>query len=99
MSITTIFPAPVLKDPDADLDWTIDWSGWLATGETIEESVWSAPDDSGIEVHDSVLDEAKTKATAWLNGGAEGRHLVTNSIVTSAGRKDNRSLLVTVRER
>ena len=38
MSVTTIFPAPVLKDPDADLDWTIDWSGWLATGETIEES-------------------------------------------------------------
>jgi hypothetical protein len=92
---------PVIKDPDADLDYAIDWSDWLAADDSIVTSKWAAPADSGLVVHDDSLDPTSKKATVWIGGGVVGReaYRVTNSIVTAAGRAEDRSLLVTVRER
>jgi len=85
-----------LKDPEAVLDYGFDWSDWLADGETISTSTWTVP--TGItKDSDSKTD---TVTTIWLSGGTAGKsYRVTNHIVTSAGRQDDRSLIIKVMER
>lgn len=85
-----------LKDPDATLDFGIDWSDWLASGETISTSVWTV--EAGImEESNSHTDDV---ATIWLSGGTAGNtYTLTNRITTSGGRTDDRSILIKVEER
>lgn len=84
-----------LKDPDAELDYRLDWSAWL-DGDTISTSTWSA--DTGITVTTSTSTTAT--ATVWLAGGTLGQaYTVTNRVVTAGGRTDERSFLVVITER
>lgn len=86
------------KDPQAVLDYTIDWGsrGWLQGGDTIASSAWVVP--SGI-TQDSAT-HAATTATVWLSGGTVGAdYTITNRITTVGGRTDDRSLIIQVRER
>lgn len=78
-----------IKDPDAVLDYSIDWSSWLADGETITASTWVVPD--GItKDSDSFSD---TATVIWLSGGTAGTtYLIPNHITTSDGREDDRTL-------
>lgn len=86
----------VEKDPDAVLDYAIDWSEWLATGETINTSTWTTP--AGI-TEDSES-ETGTVATIWLSGGTAGEdYEAENEIVTTDARTDNRTILIMCRER
>lgn len=82
------------KDPDAVLDYQIDWATWLS-GDTISTSTWIVP--AGI-VKDS--DSFTTTATTiWLSGGTAGdRYNITNRIVTAGGRTNDSSVLLIVRE-
>lgn len=85
-----------LKDPDAVLDFAFDWSAWLEDGETIVDHEVVAAD--GITLDSSDADAGVV--TFWLSGGTlRGSYRVTCHIVTSAGREDDRSLTVSVRER
>ena len=93
MSLTLQNP---LKDPSAVLDYVFDWTEWLATGETITDHTITA--DTGITVDSSTEDDGKV--TVWLSGGTVGTtYRVECLIVTTAGRTDERSLWITVRER
>jgi len=85
-----------LKDPDATLDFGFDWSDWLARGETITASEWVV--DDGITEES---DENTTTVTkVWLSGGTVGEtYEATNRVTTSAGRIDDRTLSVRIRER
>lgn len=84
------------KDPNALLDYQWDWSDWLADGETITSAVIDVPDDLTLDHQD----DAATTVTAWLEGGTDGEgYQVTCSIVTSAGREDDRSIYLRCRER
>ena len=84
------------KDPNAVLDYAIDWSKWLA-GDQISESAWSVSDPA-LEVSDET--NTATQATVWLSGGAVGTsYTVTNKITTQAGRIDERSFIVQVQDR
>ena len=59
-----------LKDPDAKLDYSVDWTLWLRDGETIQSAEWFVP--AGL-VHVASEDEkTDTRATAWLAGGEVG---------------------------
>lgn len=82
------------KDPEAVLDYSIDWSRWLA-GDQIVTSTWTV---DGLEkVSDT---QTATKTTVWLRGGTAGEsYTVTNRITTSGGRTDDRSFLVRVEDR
>lgn len=86
------------RDPDADLDYTIDWSVWLGD-DTIESSSWSVPE--GMAQHDASIDQSGTRTTVWLTGGKAGPSaaIVTNHIVTAAGRHENRSIAFSVQQR
>ena len=84
------------KDPDAVLDFAWDWSQWLEDGETISSYAVTVP--SGItKDSDSNTD---TTVTAFLSGGtADTGYAIVCQITTSAGRTDDRSIYINVRER
>lgn len=83
------------KDPNAVLDYSVDWTKWL-DGDTIATSAWTVP--AGLtKVSDA---NTTTKTTAWLSGGtADQSYTVTNRITTSGGRTEDRSFIVKVEER
>ena len=84
------------KDPQAKLDYAVDWTAWLAAGETITTSTWTVP--AGLtKVSDGAVDG---KATVWLSGGTVGtRYAVTNHIITSQGREDERTLTILITDK
>ena len=85
-----------IKDPNAVLDYSIEWSKWLA-GDQIQTSTWSVSDPV-IQVVDS--SNTATRTTVWLSGGAAGQsYTVTNRITTSGGRTDDRSFVLQVQDR
>ncbi|MEN6533105.1 MAG: hypothetical protein ABFD89_05540 [Bryobacteraceae bacterium] len=83
------------KDPHAVLDYSVDWTRWLADDE-IATSEWIvAPGITKASETNSL-----TKATVWLSGGEAGQsYSVTNRITTTGGRTEDRSLMIRVEER
>lgn len=96
-----------LKDPDAVLDYLFDWASntnsngttdWLQSGETITDHTITAT--TGITVDSSALVNTATSVVAWLSGGTAGtKYNVTCHIVTSAGREDDRTIVIMCAQR
>jgi hypothetical protein len=85
----------IAKDPDAVLDYTIDWTAWLADSgaDTIASSSWTVP--AGLTQNNAT--HSTLKATVWLSGGSAGTtYRVTNRITTAGGRTAERSFDVVV---
>jgi len=90
--------AAKIKDPNAVLDYSIDWSTWLATSETISASSWTVP--TGITQTTPAPSFTNTVTTIWLLGGTAGTtYTLTNHITTNQGRQDDRSITIQVVER
>jgi len=79
----------ITKDPNAVLDYTLDWSDWLEA-DTIAASTWTV--DAGLTKNsDSFTD---TTTTVWLSGGTAGQvYEALNRIVTAGGRTADRVLV------
>lgn len=85
-----------LKDPSALLDFSFDWSPWLADGETIDDHTITVDDGLTLDSH-SVDD---TSVTVWLSGGtARTLYKVACLITTTAGRTDERTMTIRVTNR
>jgi len=83
------------KDPQAVLDYTIDWADWLET-DLISTSTWTVPSGLTEGTHTNTT----TTTTAWISGGTEGVvYEITNHIVTAAGREDDRSFNVKIQDK
>ncbi len=83
------------KAPAAYLDYTLDWSVWLA-GDTIGSSSWFFPEE--LTSTDEIY--TPTTTTVWIGGGELGqRYTVTNRIVTMGERTDERSITILVQAR
>jgi len=86
------------KDPNATLDYQIDWANWLASGESIVSAVWTV---TGATLVTSVA--TATTATAWLSGGTVGTGISATCRITTdstpVARVDDRTLLLNVVER
>jgi len=88
----------VPKDPDATLDYQIDWSDWLADGESIVTSEW-------VVLGATLVDEGSTAtlSTAWISGGSVGAMIsLTNRITTDSSpvaRIDDRTLIIKVAQK
>lgn len=83
-----------IQNLEDDLDWTEDWTGWLA-GDRITASVWIVPDGlaKGADGFDN------TTATVWLGPGTvPGKYTVKNKIVTLAGRRGTKTRKFRVRD-
>lgn len=96
------------KDPDAVLDWYFDWaalsngtgeSDWLAGGESITTAtVTVAP--AGLTAGEPAIVNGGTAVQVWLSAGVAGqRYTVACRVTTSAGRTDERTAQVNVRQR
>lgn len=76
------------KDPDAVLDYEIDWSTWLGS-DTISTSAWTVP--AGLTKDSDT--NTTTTATIWLSGGTAGEvYELTNHIVTAGGREQDQTV-------
>ena len=91
----------LLKDPDAVLDYSIDWGAeYLSAGDLIAQSAWSVfPNEpGGIAVVGSDFDASTS--TVKAAGGLTGHiYKLINQVVLESGRIDNRSIVLRVEKR
>jgi hypothetical protein len=85
-----------IHDPNAVLDYTVDWSDWLVAGDTIISRVVTAP--AGITKNSDSF--TTTTVTAWMTGGTVGsRYEIIYHVTTANGRQDDRTLTLNVQQR
>ena len=84
-------------DPDANLDYSVNWEDWLEDDDdTISSVVWVVPDGM-TKTSQSSTD---TIATVWLSGGTEGQQYnVVCRITTAGGRTEDRTIRLKVVEK
>lgn len=100
-------PNTITKDPDAVIDVKFDWkaltnesgdSDWLASGETIQSTAIAK--STGITKNSASITDTNTSVTVWLSGGtADNDYSLACKITTSAGRTDERTMKIKVRNR
>jgi hypothetical protein len=82
-----------IKHPDANKDYSIDWSDFLASGETIEDSEWEV--DAGVTSSDPAFTD--TAAVIWIASGTLGKtYLAANTVQTSGGRTEVRTIKIKI---
>lgn len=88
-----------IHDPQAILDYSVDWSAWLSGDDAIVSVAWTAT--AGVTVLDDPAPTVVGKvATVWLSGGTLGqRYVVTCHVVSASGREDDRSFALIVQDR
>jgi hypothetical protein len=85
-----------IKDPQGIIDYTIRWTSWLPSGDTISSSNWTVP--AGIVK----VSEANTTTDAiiFLASGTVGViYPVTNRIVTAGGRQNDQTISILIEEK
>lgn len=88
---------PDAQDPQSRLDYKVKWTRWLAAvGDTIAASTWTSA-DAALVVENSTF--TNTETIVWVRGGVAGAtYLITNRIVTSQGRTDERTLKIKIKD-
>jgi len=95
--------ATYTKAPTAILDYSLTWGSWLLATETITLSSWAITSEttangSDLTVLTSQINGAIT--TAWLQAGVVGTtYTASDTVTTSAGRTDTRSITLTIQPR
>jgi len=88
-------PRTFAQDSSDKLDYGIDWTRFLAAGETISASVWTVPD----EITKSGEGNASGVTSAFVTGGTVGEtYEITNKITTSAGRIKSITFRLTIED-
>ena len=91
----------VEQDPEAELDYTIDWSQWL-NGGSLSVGLSGFTADAALDiVASNVTAEGLCTVRIGVTEDAvpEVGYEVVNFIERDDGQKDNRTILVTVREK
>ncbi len=89
-----------LKDPDAVMDYRVDWSLALGDAVTLAASVWHVEplEADGVSVAEAGFET--NAARARLAGGVPGHvYSVGNRVTLSDGSTDERSLTIRVENR
>lgn len=90
----------LLKDPDAVLDYLVDWGAEYLASDELLTSEWTVDpvETGGIEIVASEFDVRS--AIAKAAGGHVGRiYRMTNHVVLASGRSDSRSVTLRVERR
>ncbi len=86
-------PAAGAKTPADELDYAIDWTGVLETGETIASAAWTVP----APLAAGPASQAGARTVQWIAGGVAGRsYAVSCRITTDRGRTVERSFVLPV---
>lgn len=90
----------LLKDPDAVLDYSVDWGAEYLGEDQLVESQWSVSptEPQGVALAGSAFDQAVAMVKA--GGGVPGRiYRLDNRVVMASGRIDSRSITLRVERR
>lgn len=92
----------IIKDNKATLDYTLDWTNWMPTGDTISSATVTASntlgDSSSIAVDSTTTTDYKV--TAYISGGETGQiYNIEYVINTTNGLVDSRNFRIKVVER
>jgi hypothetical protein len=90
----------LLKDPEAALEYAVDWGTEYLTGDTLVQSDWRVTpvEAGGLSVVTSTFDTAVASVTA--TGGVAGHlYQLTNHVVLDSGLTDTRSIVLRVEKR
>lgn len=78
----------IKTDPNSDLDYSVDWTNWLETDESVHTSTWvvtEADDETKITLHDAGITSNVTFTFASFTGAEEGEeYIITNRIITDS---------------
>lgn len=89
-----------VKDPAASIDYAIDWSAGYLTGQAIDSSTWAVLPGGADAVQVAASAIAGDQTVATLAGGIVGTtYRVTNRVVFSDARHDERTLVLRVENR
>ena len=102
--------ASIVKDPGARLDYTFDWSAWLAavSGDTIVSADCVVVSDGSQGVSDVAVAQVVlvggTAVTVWVTGGLVGetvslRCRITTALSSPGPRIDDRTVYLKIKER
>lgn len=91
------------KDSDSKLDYSINWSEWLPSGDTVVNSSWAISFDADdTDPITRVTDGfTETLTTITVSGGTPGEvYRLFNTVTLSSGLVERRNfrILVTLRE-
>ena len=90
-------PDSFIIDPDAKLDYSVNWEHWLDDDDAIDTSTWAIT-PTGPTLSGSTHDDTGT--IVWVDGCTSGTtYTLTNSIVTDDGREDDRSITLHCEQR
>ena len=90
----------LMKDPQAVLDYAIDWSAEYLGEDLLAASQWTVEPDEpgGVAVEGSNFDTGV--ATVKASGGLPGRlYKLINQVTMASGRIDQRSIVLRVEQR
>lgn len=90
------------KDPYAILDYSLDWTNWLPSGDTLAAVSVSVETITGDTNNIAVTATSNTNyiATAYISKGTSGNiYNVSFDITTTNGLKDSRNFRIKVLER
>ena len=95
----------IVKDPDAIIVYTIDWSDWLPGTSNISTSTWTLSTVSGdgnlalAKVSDGIT-SANQHTYIEVQKGTDGNtYIAKNTVVTSDGTTDVRRFRIRVQDR
>ena len=97
--------AYIEKDPDARLDYTVDWADWIVGGDQIASAHWTvstiASDPLPLsQFQSNVLTAVDHRCTVYLANGSVGNtYTITNRITTTQGIRDERFFRIIVKQR
>jgi hypothetical protein len=90
----------LLKDPQAVLDYSVDWGAEYLLGDLIADSQWCVEPDEPAGVTIVGNDFDATTATVKAGGGLPGKlYRLVNDVVLQSGRTDRRSVVLRVENR
>ena len=82
----------MLKDPDSDYDYVIEWADWLGT-DIIASSTWAVQPTGELAVASDAFENESTSAK--ITGGVKGRvYRLANTIVTEGSNTAVRTITI-----
>lgn len=84
------------KDPAGIIDYTVRWSDWLPSGDTISSSTWIVP----VGITKVSETNTTTDAVIFLASGTVGAiYEVTNRVVTAGGRQNDQTISILIEDK
>lgn len=91
----SVFP----KDPQSEVDFSLDWTDWLTSGELITGALWSiAPSDLASPTLGAAQSVGAVQSIFVSGGEAGSRYRLACQVETDAGRTADRSLTLRIME-